>query len=121
MGVMDDAHALPDDLAACQRLLLAAFQQASELERVLEETAVSYQELKETHQAALEELSALKRWIYGQRRERLLEGAGQQHLFELEPSSEAVSPPESPRETRSTGPRKLARPATPRAGDWSTR
>ena len=95
MSVMDDAHALPNDLAACQRLLLAAFRQASELERVLDETTVSYQELKETHQAALDELNRLKRWIYGQRRERLLEGEGQQHLFELEPSSETILPPES--------------------------
>lgn len=93
---MEDADFLPNDLAACQRLLLAAFRQASELERVLDETAASYEELKETHQAALEELHRLKRWIYGQRRERLLEGAGQQHLFELEPSAETISPPESP-------------------------
>lgn len=93
---MDDAYALPDDLAACQRLLLAAFRQAFELERVLDETAASYEELKETHQAALDELHRLKRWIYGQRRERLLEGEGQQHLFELETSSEATSPTETP-------------------------
>ena len=93
---MDDAYALPDDLAACQRLLLAAFRQASELERVLDETAASYEELKETHQAALDELQRLKRWIYGQRRERLLEGEGQQHLFELETSSAATSPTETP-------------------------
>ena len=33
---MDDAHALPNDLAECHRLLLAAFKQASELERVLD-------------------------------------------------------------------------------------
>ena len=64
---MDDAHALPTDLAECQRLLLAAFQRAAELSRVLDETAASYEELQATHQAALEELSALKRWIYGRR------------------------------------------------------
>ena len=50
---MDDAHALPTDLAECQRLLLAAFQRAAELSRVLEETAASYGELQTTHQAAL--------------------------------------------------------------------
>ena len=50
---MDDAHALPTDLAECQRLLLAAFQRAAELSRVLEETAASYEELQTTHQAAL--------------------------------------------------------------------
>ena len=80
---MDDAHALPNDLAECQRLLLAAFQQAAELSRVLDETAVSYEELQATYQAALEELSALKRWIYGRRTEKLIEGEGQRHLFDL--------------------------------------
>jgi transposase len=84
---MDDAHALPNDLAECQQLLLAAFQRAAELSRVLDETAASYEELQATHQAALEELSALKRWIYGRRTEKLIEGKGQRHLFDLESSS----------------------------------
>ena len=89
---MDDAHALPTDLAECQRLLLAAFQRAAELSRVLEETAASYEELQTTHQAALEELSALKRWIYGRRTEKLVEGQGQRHLFDLESSSPSTPP-----------------------------
>jgi len=84
---MDNAHALPNDLAECQQLLLVAFQQAEELSRVLDETAASYEELQETHQAAIEELNALKRWIYGRRTEKLVEGEGQQHLFDLAPSS----------------------------------
>jgi transposase len=83
---MDDAHALPNDLAECHQLLLAAFRQASELERVLGQTAASYEELQKTHQAALEELSALKRWIYGRRTEKIVEGIGQAHLFDLEPT-----------------------------------
>jgi transposase len=98
---MDDAYALPDDLAACQRLLLAAFQKAAELSRVLDETAASYEELQATHQAALDELHALKRWIYGRRTEKLVEGEGQRHLFELESSSTPAPPleptPESQR------------------------
>jgi hypothetical protein len=62
MGVMDDAHSLPTDLAECHQLLLAAFQQATQLERrasdseqqaaelsrVLNETAASYEQLQET-------------------------------------------------------------------------
>ena len=85
MGVMDDAHQLPDDLAQCQQLLLAAFKQASLLERVLDATAASYEELQESHQATVEELNRLKRWIYGRRRERILEDKDQLHLFDLEP------------------------------------
>ena len=91
---MDDDHALPNDLAECQQLLLAAFQRAAELSRVLEETAVSYGELQTTHQAALEELSALKRWIYGRRTEKLAEGEGQRHLFDLESSRTTAQPVE---------------------------
>ena len=98
---MDDAHALPEDLAACQRLLLAAFQKTTELSRVLDETAASYEELQATHQAALDELNALKRWIYGRRTEKLVEGEGQRHLFDLESPSTSAPPfeptPESQR------------------------
>ena len=110
---MDDAHTLPTDLAECQRLLLAAFQRAAELSRVLEETAASYEELQTTHQAALAELSALKRWIYGRRTEKLVEGQGQRHLFDLESSSPSTPPlgltpglprsPASPRRRRWVG------------------
>jgi transposase len=105
---MDDANFLPNDLAECHQLLLAAFtqatelarhaadaeQQSSELERVLDETAASHEELKEKHQATVDELNALKRWIYGRRRERIIEGEGQQHLFDLQPS--VASEPEEP-------------------------
>jgi transposase len=91
---MDDDNALPNDLAECQQLLLAAFQQAAELSRVLDETAASYEELQATHQAALEELSALKRWIYGRRTEKIVEGEGQRHLFDLEPSTTTAQPVE---------------------------
>ena len=88
---MDDAHALPNDLAECHQLLLAAFQQATQLEHVLDKTAASYEELRETHEATVDELNRLKRWIYGQRRERIIDGKGQQHLFDLQPPVTANS------------------------------
>ena len=103
---MDDANFLPSDLDQCQRLLLAAFREATErerrladaerqvaeLSRVLDETAASHHELKEIHEATVDELNALKRWVYGRRRERILEGDGQQHLFDLNPPSNAAAP-----------------------------
>ncbi len=89
---MDDANFLPTDLAECHQLLLAAFKQSSELERVLDETAATYEELKETHQATIDELNALKRWIYGRRRERIIEGEGQRHLFDLAPPDDSQAP-----------------------------
>src|SRR5512136_1799954 len=94
---MDGTDFLPNDLAECQRLLLAAFKQATQLERrvaaseqevvelnrVLGETAASYQELQQEHAATLDELAWYKRWAYGRRRERFREGEGQGHLFAL--------------------------------------
>ena len=87
MVVMDDGRLLPNDLGECHQLLLAALRRTEELSRVLDETAASYEELQATHQVALEELSALKRWIYGRRTEKIVEGEGQCHLFDLEPSN----------------------------------
>ena len=101
---MDD-NSLPDDVKECHRLLLAAFkqsvqleqqaaeaqrravdseQQVAELSRVLDETAASYQELKQEHAATLDELAWYRRWMFGRRRERVAEGEGQGHLFELD-------------------------------------
>jgi transposase len=111
---MDDADFLPNDLAACQRLLLAAFQQsvelehqvadakrqaaeakqqATELSRVLDETAASYQELQQAHAATLDELAWYRRWTFGRRRERIAESEGQGHLFELDSPLTDESPP----------------------------
>src|SRR5664280_2706305 len=67
---------LPNDLRECQHLLLAAFKQATQLERrmaeseqqvaelnrVLGETAASYQELQQEHTATLDERAWYKRW-----------------------------------------------------------
>ena len=99
---MDNVNFLPNDLDECQRLLLAAYNQAQQLERraedservatelgrVLEETATSYEELKQSHQATIDELNRLKRWIYGRRRERIIDSKGQQHLFDVDPPSD---------------------------------
>jgi hypothetical protein len=110
---MDGSDFLPDDLHECQRLLLAAFQQATQLERrvveseqqaaelnrVLSETSTSYERLQQEHAATLDELAWYKRWAYGRRRERFEEGEGQGHLFALDAnvpaSDDAAEPPSS--------------------------
>ncbi len=104
MGDMDDTHFLPSDLHECHQLLLAAHQQAMQLEqqaaeaqrrvaeseqqvaelnRVLDETAASYQKLEQEHAATIDELAWYKRWAFGRRRERFSEDEGQGHLFDL--------------------------------------
>jgi transposase len=113
MGDMDGSNSLPDDVTQCHRLLLAAYQQSvqleqqaaeakrraaeaeqraaglgqqvAELDRVLDETAASFEALKQEHAATLEELAWYKRWAFGRRRERFTEGEGQGHLFDLAP------------------------------------
>lgn len=85
---MKDADFLPNDLAPCQRLLLAAFreateqerrladaerranesqQQATDRDRVLDETAVSFAQLRDEHAATSEERvrSAVHSWDGG--------------------------------------------------------
>jgi transposase len=110
-GDMDGSDFLPTDLHECQRLLLAAFQQATHLERrvveseqqvaelnrVLSETSASYGLLQQEHAATLDELAWYKRWAYGRRRERFEEGEGQGHLFALE-----ANPPASNEVVEST-------------------
>jgi transposase len=58
-------------------------QRVAELDRVLDETAASYEELRQEHASVLEQLAWYKRWVHGRRRERIVEGEGQQHLFDL--------------------------------------
>jgi transposase len=96
---MDGSNSLPDDLAECHQLLLAAYrqsiqleqqvatsrQEAAELNRVLDETAASFEELKQEHATTLDELAWYKRWAFGRRRERFTEAEGQGHLFDLDP------------------------------------
>ena len=101
---MDD-HSLPNDVTECHQLLLAAFRQSvqfeqqaadakrqaerqvAELNRVLDETAVSYESLQQEHAATLDELAWYKRWAFGRRRERFHEDEGQGHLFDLDSDS----------------------------------
>jgi hypothetical protein len=78
--------------AQAEQRVAESEQQAEELNRVLEETAASYQVLQQEHAATLDELAWLKRWAFGRRRERFTEGEGQGHLFELESALAGESP-----------------------------
>ncbi len=62
-----------------EKHVAASKQEVAELKRVLDETAASFEELQQEHTARLEELAWYKRWVHGRRRERVIEGEGQQH------------------------------------------
>src|SRR5271155_2908127 len=110
---MDRADSLPTDLVECHQLLLVAYKQAvqlerratqserrateseqriAELDRVLDATSASYEELQQEHASTLEELGWYKRWVHGRRRERIVEAKSQQHLFDLTPPGAAEAP-----------------------------
>ena len=110
---MDNADSLPTNVAECHRLLMAAYQQSvqlqqhtedaeqqvakseqrvAELNRVLDATSASFQELRQEHASTLDELTWYKRWVHGRRRERIIEGEGQLHLFDLTPPVDTEVP-----------------------------
>src|SRR5271166_4255187 len=101
---MSVTERLPDDSGDCQRLLEdllrrntalrqqaeSAEQQAQdaqrridELQRVLDQTAADYDQLKQEHTELAETLALLRRYIFGQRRERFIDAPGQGHLFDI--------------------------------------
>lgn len=116
-GAMDDANPFPNDPTQCHQLLLAAHQQARQLEqqvaelnRVLDQTADSFEKLQQEHTASLEELAWYKRWVHGRRGERIVESAGQQHLFDFAPAAnEALIADGTPRQEIASSPRRRRR------------
>jgi transposase len=127
---------LPDDPAQCRRLLddllsrndqlrqqaEAATRQAedaqrriAELERVLEQTAADYDHLQQRHAELAETLALLRRYIFGSRRERLVDDPSQGHLFDLHDaaSEPEATPPAPPDDPATTAPRPKA-PGTAR-------
>lgn len=80
---------LPDDVADLKAMILqlqVEFEEQNhkfeEQKRVLDATEASYETLRQTHQATLEELEALRRWMYGRRSERI-DDPNQLHLFDM--------------------------------------
>src|SRR3954451_3221640 len=90
---------IPDDLATCQAQLRAVLgqhaallQRFHDLERQLDETCATTEELQRSYVCLKEEYLALKRLLFGPRRERLPEAPGQGRLFDTGPMTS--SPPE---------------------------
>src|SRR5271166_5568338 len=77
----DDAQQRADD----------AQRRIDELERVLDQTAAQYDQLHQQHAELEETLALLRRYLFGQRRERFLDDPGQGHFFEI---PEIIAEPE---------------------------
>src|SRR3954453_9856943 len=94
---------IPDDLSSCQAQLRAVLEQHAallqrfhDLERQLDETCATTEELQRSYACLKEEYLALKRLLFGPRREWLPEAPWQGHLFDQESNT---SPPPEPRAT----------------------
>jgi transposase len=77
-----------------------AQRRADELERVLDQTAAEYDQLQQRHAELAETLALLRRYLFGQRRERFLDDPRQGHLFDIpefiaEPEPAAPTPPDN--------------------------
>jgi transposase len=87
---------IPDDLPACQERLRAALERLRDLERQLDEFVATTEELQRSYACLKEEYLALKRLLFGPRRERLPEAPGQQHLFDADPPPSVPDEPADP-------------------------
>src|SRR3954452_20437942 len=83
---------IPDDLPTCQAQLRAVLEQHAallrrfhDLERQLDETCATTEELQRSYACLKEEYLALRRRLSGRGGERLPEAPGQAHLFDTEP------------------------------------
>src|SRR4051794_14149114 len=104
----EHSPSIPDDLPTCQAQLRAVLEQHAallqrfhDLERQLDETCATTEELQRSYACVKEEYLALKRLLFGPRRERLPEALGQGHLFDTAaapsvPSEPAASEPGDP-------------------------
>jgi transposase len=104
---------IPDDLATCQGQLRAVLEQHAallqrfhDLERQLDETCATTEELQRAYACLKEELLALKRLLFGPRRERLPEAPGQGHLFDDAAAASAIEEPADPHFDEASLPRR---------------
>jgi transposase len=101
-------RALQQECTVLQRQRAALTRELDEKGRVLDQTAASYAELQQQYEALRHELELFRRWVYGARRERITDAAGQQHLFEL-PAADQTPEPEPEEEDATEVPRRKKR------------
>ncbi len=77
---MHDARAIPQDLESCQRQLHEAWALHAELSETCTTLQCGEEKLRQENEELQATIKHLLRQLYGRRRERFVEGAGQQHL-----------------------------------------
>jgi transposase len=90
----------PTDPAECHDLLNRLKEQVEDLQAALDQAAKLHDQSVQEHEQAIEELrrqlELYRRYVFGPRRERLVEAPGQGHLFELDMAENVTLPPEPP-------------------------
>jgi transposase len=95
-SAQQQAETAEQRVEAAQRQAAEAERRVDELERVLDQTAAEYDQLKEKHAELAETLALLRRYIFGQRRERFIDDPGQGHLFGIPEILDEPEPAVSP-------------------------
>jgi transposase len=97
--VSDLDQQLGDLRAALDQAAKLHDQEVEDLQGALDEAAKLHDQAENEHQQLVEELrrqlELYRRYVFGPRRERLVEAPGQGHLFELD-TAESVPPPSEP-------------------------
>jgi transposase len=97
---MTTPESWPTDARECHDLLNRLTQQVEDLQAALDQSAKLHDQAVQAHDQLVEELrrqiELYRRYVFGPRRERLVEAPGQGHLFELDVVESVAALPEPP-------------------------
>ena len=97
---MITSESWPTDPGACHDLLSQLTQQVEDLQAALDQAAKLHDQAVREHEQTVDELrqqlELYRRYVFGPRRERLVEAPGQTHLFDLDVDEGGPVPLESP-------------------------
>ncbi len=101
----------PTDPRECHDLLQRFTQQVDDLQAALDQAAKLHDQVLQEHELTVQglrhQLELYRRYVFGPRRERLVEAPGQGHLFELDLIETITTPlPEPPAGDPGTAPRQ---------------
>jgi transposase len=103
---MNTPESWPTDPQQCHDLLSRLSQQVEDLRAALDQSAKLHTQAVQEHEQLVEELrhqlELYRRYVFGPRRERLVEAPGQGHLFELDVVEGIPLPPEPPLDEHQT-------------------
>src|SRR4029077_14352165 len=107
----------PIDPGECHDLLNRLTQQVEDFRAALDQAAKLHDQTVQEHQQTIDELrrqlDLYRRYVFGPRRERLVEAPGQGHLFELHEVGESLILPPQPPERASRAPAQSRRSRKP--------